>query len=800
MGTRTDVLGNLIIGDQSGDRPRVILLHADAAVRAEWARSLRSDCSLRAAADLVDVQTHINREHIDAVVVGEWHDGLLERLASSPRTRVVHCGKVVSESLVDAAEKGVELAHVDTVVDLGARILSMTHPRSQTERHAVAGLHVTWAGAESTHELAEISNDGLSFYVDRDQRLDPTLPGTILEEIEILRDGRVALSGATAAVRHVVVEQAQKGAPSDHSIRYRVGCEMRERPTPSAIEQKTFIRDRALSAGLVRTALRGGGVLVQGADAEGPGVFESRGQTDLSARVFVLPTLQHSFYDYDVVRCRFELGGSVYRFTSSVVARKPLTVRLPLTLEVSQSRGSGRYRPPITDPVVVDLMSPLLPGAMQREVHDISSSGFSFEIDPQIDLFPAGMVFSQIRIRLGDAEFHCRGQIRNLSRGGARHLGMRCGVQLEGLEESARLHLTDLIMRANYPGLEDGGALTFDQLWAFFLETRFVYPEKEKALAPIMPEIRHTIEALTARPSDLFKSVIAREGGKVIGHVSGLRAYQRTWMAQHLAAASGYHAGALLNMGNAEYFGQSVDLEFHKISFRPDNQWPARVFGGFARSVTDVRLSDLRTFDYYQLSVEHPLEPTPGIEVIEASGEDLTVVERHFVKTERGVLLRADDLTRDGLNLVDLNARYRRLGLQRRRRVLLALRRNEPVGFALVELSSPGLNFSELLSAFRIYLFSDEAAAPIEIRAALLRATLSLYKQAGRPKAVGLGLAAERNLYAQLGVVAGKQYCMWTCHRALYQRFNDHVDRLMRILAARAAQKTRNGPAGEKAR
>ena len=116
------------------------------------------------------------------------------------------------------------------------------------------------------------------------------------------------------------------------------------------------------------------------------------------------------------------------------------------------------YRPPVIDPVVVELTSPLQPEVMQREVHDISSSGFSLEIDPQIDLFPAGMVFSQIRIRIGKAEFHGRGQIRNLSRGGARDLGMRCGVQLEGRDGGVKAPLTgDLGMQLADPARRRAG-------------------------------------------------------------------------------------------------------------------------------------------------------------------------------------------------------------------------------------------------------------------------------------------------------------------------------------------------------
>ena len=525
--------------------------------------------------------------------------------------------------------------------------------------------------------------------------------------------------------------------------------------------------------------------MVQALDETSPSVLAVGGRVDLAAHAFSLDTAHGQLHDYDVVRGRFEIGGSVYRFLTTVMTAAPLTIRLPTTLELNQQRSSGRYRPSVVDPIRVTLDSPLLPETIEREVRDVSSSGVSVEIDPLLDLFPRGMLFERVSLRVHGETFVCRGRVRNLSLAGGREAGLRCGIELEGLEEPRRLLLADLIMRSRYPGLQDGGALPFDELWAFFLESRFVYPEKEQSLALLMPEIRRTYGAL-AKPSEVFKAVIVREKERVIGHVSGVRAYRRTWMSQHLCALNGKQAGALLNLGQAEYFGQNPDLEYFKISFRPDNRWPARVFGGFARNVTDPRLSDLRTYDYFQIPLDWSSPVEASIEVIDAAGADLAIVERFFVGNERSLLLRADDLTREGLGLSELNARYRRLGLQRRRRVLLALRRNEPVGFALVEVSSPGLNLSELLSAFRIYLLPEAGPDSAKVRAALVRSALAIYRQAGRPKAFALGLPTERAEWATLGLVSNKQYTTWTCHRALYQRFTDHVDRLVRTLTARA--------------
>ena len=184
-------------------------------------------------------------------------------------------------------------------------------------------------------------------------------------------------------------------------------------------------------------------------------------------------------------------------------------------------------------------------------------------------------------------------------------------------------------------------------------------------------------------------------GGQLVGHVSGVRAYRHTWMAQHLTARPSIHVGHVLNLGAAEYFCQNPDFEFFKIFFHADNSWPARVFGGFARTQRDPQLSELRLYRHLAVRTDAPeLRPAApiGIDVLEAAPDDLATVERYFVERERGLSCARTYLTRQTLQLSALNRDYGALGLYRRRRVLLAMRRNVVVGFALAELSSPGLN------------------------------------------------------------------------------------------------------------
>jgi hypothetical protein len=220
------------------------------------------------------------------------------------------------------------------------------------------------------------------------------------------------------------------------------------------------------------------------------------------------------------------------------------------------------------------------------------------------------------------------------------------------------------------------------------------------------------------------------------------------------------------------------------------------MFGGFARTIANSEISELRSFLPFTVPVDGPLRPAPGIEVIEASRGDLAVVESYFVATERGLLLRADDLLRSALNLSELNASFKKVGLQRRRRVLLALRQDLPLGFALAEVSSPGLNLSEVLSSFRVFILPNGKERATEVRSALVSAVLPIYRQAGRLQAVGVMSPEEQGEYAALGIRPAPPWMCWTFDCRLIPRFCEHVDRMFDAVSARRSRSERV-PGGE---
>jgi hypothetical protein len=149
------------------------------------------------------------------------------------------------------------------------------------------------------------------------------------------------------------------------------------------------------------------------------------------------------------------------------------------------------------------------------------------------------------------------------------------------------------------------------------------------------------------------------------------------------------------------------------------------------------------------------------------------------------------DLTRDALELAEVDGWYGELGLTRQRKVLMAYRADTPVGFALAELSSVGLNLRELFSSCQVHVLHAGQDTANDVRAALLNGVGQLYRDSGRPRVKCFIAPDEIQEYLSLGISADKREMRWTLHRSQFRRFCDHLERLFEATTSRERSKRR---------
>jgi hypothetical protein len=299
-----------------------------------------------------------------------------------------------------------------------------------------------------------------------------------------------------------------------------------------------------------------------------------------------------------------------------------------------------------------------------------------------------------------------------------------------------------------------------------------------------MVEITRTFAAAYGGPSAVFHSTVAREGRDLIGHVSCVRAYDRTWESQHLVAAPSKHVAHLVSLGAMARLKQNPECAFFKIWFQEHNSWPRRVFGGFARSVTDRQRSDLRSFRHVTIDLDGDLPGCSGEwEVVEAGDADRRLVADYLATREPALCVRADDLDAAGLALAALGESFAAAGLARGRAILMARRNGRCLGFALAELASPGLSLYEILSTFRLFVLPEGEPFAADVRRALLAAVARFYRAAGRRRAHGLISCDEVLAHAALGLAVDEEtWICWTYERQLAEPFCAHMERLFACL------------------
>lgn len=329
--------------------------------------------------------------------------------------------------------------------------------------------------------------------------------------------------------------------------------------------------------------------------------------------------------------------------------------------------------------------------------------------------------------------------------------------------------------------LEDNARMPFQEVYDLFVHAGFMPEDKARLVASHRVEIEHTFDTLV-RHAPLVNAVTARDDhGSAVGYLSAVWCYRRTTMFQHLSGLPGFQTGGAMVVTLMDRTIDEPQFDYMKFYFLADNPYPARLYGSFGESASDGRTCTMRTVAHVVTSVDDVITPLDSrIRVREASGQDFEWIEDYFLDREMALVRRAEDLSAEELHVESLNRRYQRVGLFRHRHVLLALKDMEVLGFALVELSSPGLNLSEGLSAFRLHLTDAGAAIEDAARASLLRAAQDIYRRAGRQTVLGLVDVHEANAYARLGLTVPATSRCILMHRSRFNDFATHVGRLTR--------------------
>src|SRR5712675_1207882 len=330
-------------------------------------------------------------------------------------------------------------------------------------------------------------------------------------------------------------------------------------------------------------------------------------------------------------------------------------------------------------------------------------------------------------------------------------------------------------------------ALSVDEIFALYERTGFLYPDKAARLFPHLPQVRENWRRMLSAGESLLYVLTAGDEKRGRASLAVWRSTRNGWMSQHLVSENNpYASRAVMLTAAAASIRKGCDLSAQNW-FRPENRFPARVFGSMVQTIGES-LSSVQRHAYFALPKTLSLPTENRIRVVpyDASHQEALL---EIASAARGSIhIMAEELQQD----VEFNAvdeLYRSVGLRRTRHVWLAYRANkeDPIGAAIVYRGPLGLNFSYLENRCDLLLHPTLPESEVsEAASALLTACSEAYGDFELEEIPVIAEEMATHVLFKLGVEFLRHYCQGIWLKEGNAGFYRHVDRFYSRLLVRA--------------
>ena len=352
---------------------------------------------------------------------------------------------------------------------------------------------------------------------------------------------------------------------------------------------------------------------------------------------------------------------------------------------------------------------------IQLDVSDISTSGFSVYEKRDEGVLMEGMIIPELTIEfVGSIRMKCSAQV--IGRNDRDETTVRCDFAILDMEINSYSQLSHILANTMDSHAYISKKVDMDALWELFFEAGFIYPKKYGILQQNRERFKETWSKLYQEDLEISKHVTYQKNGRIYGHISMLRAYERTWMIHH-------HASRMVERGPAgfivlkrmmDYLNDmhglpSANMDYVMSYFRPENKFPNSVFGGFAGALGDPRACSMDLFTY--LPYTRPTSETglpEGWTLSLCSLFDLWEVNRFYSNYSGGLLIDSMGLGQTAPQGGSLEEVYDRLGFFRKWTAYSLKHEEELNAMLIVDQSDIGFNLSELLNAIKIVVINHD--------------------------------------------------------------------------------------------
>ena len=436
----------------------------------------------------------------------------------------------------------------------------------------------------------------------------------------------------------------------------------------------------------------------------------------------------------------------------------------------------------ITPPLSAVFEHPFLKKKIHRDIFDISTTGFSISDKPDDDLLMPGMMIPDLSILIAGLPIaNCAAQIIYRRMG---ENNIRYGIAILDMDIHSYSRINHVLGINSDPQISVSSEVDMDALWEFFFQTGFIYPEKYGFCVAHRENFIKTYRKIYQENPEIAKHITYEKNGRIYGHISMIRAYQRTWLLHHHAArpmGNNKLAGfavlrQMMFFTHGMYQLSSARMDYVISYFRPENNFPDRVFGGFARDFNNPQACSLDLFTYLTLPVTFPEKDfPPEWRLRESTPHDLWELELFYKHHSGGLMLNILRSGESDPGDESLEKVFERLGFLRKWRIYSLIYQDHLKAVFIVDQSDLAINMSNLLNCIKV-LTTDPSGLPQELLSLAVSKLGCVYNL----DKVTLLLYPASSIKSA-GISYKKQYQLWIGDMRYMNQFMDYVQENFRM-------------------
>jgi hypothetical protein len=384
---------------------------------------------------------------------------------------------------------------------------------------------------------------------------------------------------------------------------------------------------------------------------------------------------------------------------------------------------------------------------------------------------------------MNNVELSCQAQViyRSVDDTGK----LLCGFAFLDMSLKDQVSLSSLLHQAWNKKAYVCTKVDVDQLWEFFFETDFIYPEKYSYIYENKEEFKKVYKKLYEDNPDFAINFICKDKGSVYAHMSMFRFYDKTWIINHHAANStrNNRGGLIVLEQISRYINEfhqfnSAVMNYVACYFRPDNKFPNLVFGGVAKNTADLTSCSIDKFAYLSINKKYlDGNLTRKWSLTETNKADIETLHCFYENISGGLSLLALDLLPDRIgDEEELNRIYRECGFKRNKVVYSLKEKDELIAIFMVNISDIGLNLSDLINCIHIFIIEPHKL-PSDILHSALSEISSYYDHDNIPVLIFPSSYTDNN-----AISINKIYNFWVLDvHKIGDRYFSYLDKLLRL-------------------